>query len=127
VFLWREFDATKNSISMAAQVHYTHEELMNKNSGEKQEMLWRKGVNWNDFPSFFKRGTYVQRRTVFAKFSTADIEALPPKHNARKNPDVPVERTTYGAIEMPPFSKVTNRPQVIFDRELPKVEAEYEK
>src|ERR1700722_9495140 len=68
-FLWREFDATKNSISMAAQHYYSHKELMNKHTGEMQEMLWQKGVNWNDYPDFFRRGSYVQRRIVKTKAS----------------------------------------------------------
>jgi len=37
-FLWREQDATKNSISMAAQSVYSHSELMNKNGSDKQEI-----------------------------------------------------------------------------------------
>lgn len=40
--LWREKDATKNSISMAAQHYYSHKQLENKNSSEKQEMLHKK-------------------------------------------------------------------------------------
>lgn len=49
-FNWREQDATKNSISMAAQAFYSHKELMGKNGSQKQEMLFQKGVNWNDYP-----------------------------------------------------------------------------
>ena len=46
--LWREFDATKNSIQQAAHHHYSHKQLMNKHTGEMQEMLFQKGINWND-------------------------------------------------------------------------------
>ena len=63
VFVWREDDATNNSITMAAGAYYTDAELDRKHSGHKQEMLSQKGVNWDDFPAFFKRGTYLQRRT----------------------------------------------------------------
>jgi tRNA(His) 5'-end guanylyltransferase len=59
-FLWREQDATKNSITMAASAYYSHNELMNKNGSEKQEMLFQKEVNWNDYPTFFIRVSYVQ-------------------------------------------------------------------
>ena len=54
-FVWRDIDATKNSISMASQAFYSHKELNNKNGSEKQEMLFQKGINWNDYPAFFKR------------------------------------------------------------------------
>ncbi len=43
-FLWREFDAAKNSLSMAARHYYPHEALHKKTSAEMQEMLWQKGV-----------------------------------------------------------------------------------
>lgn len=113
-FLWRELDATKNAISMAAQHYYSHNELMNKNSSEKQEMLFQKGVNFNDYPSFFKRGTFIQKKTVVRKFTTTELDKLPEKHEARKNPNLEIERTDYLILDMPPFGKVKNRPQVIF-------------
>lgn len=112
-FLWREQDATKNSISMAAQSVYSHKELMNKNSSEMQEMLWQKGINWNDYPGFFKRGTYVQRQRRLTKFSVEELANLPPKHAARQNPDLEIERWVVGPIDMPKLSSVVNRVDVI--------------
>ena len=67
VFVWREDDATKNSITMAAGAHYSDRELDGKNSGVKQEMLWQKGVNWNDFPSVLQ----ARDATSSAERSTA--------------------------------------------------------
>lgn len=115
VFVWREWDATKNSISMAAQEHYSHKELHEKNGSEKQELLFHKGINWNDYPAYFKRGTYVQRRTVMKKFSAVELERLPPKHEARANPDLMVERSEIHILAMPPITSVENREAVIFD------------
>ena len=112
-FLWREQDATKNSISMAAQAFYSHKQLMGKNGSDKQEMLFEKGVNWNDYPSFFKRGTYVQRKRVVTPFTSEEIEKLPPKHNARKDPNYCVERWVIDDINLPPLSKVDNKIGVI--------------
>lgn len=60
-FLWRVQDAVKNSISMAASTYYSHKELMNKNGADKMEMLFVKGVNWNDYPRFFKEGSFFKR------------------------------------------------------------------
>lgn len=114
-FLWREMDATKNSISMAAHRHYSPKQLLGKNGKQKQEMLFQKGINWNDYPTFFKRGVFVQRRTKLTPFATEEIEKLPPKHEARANPDLIVERQEWVAIEMPPFRTVKNREDVIFE------------
>lgn len=121
VYLWREQDNFKNSISMAARCHFSHKELMNKNGSEMQEMLFSKGINFNDFPSFFKRGTFIQRKLSLRKFSTSELEKLPEKHEARKNPDLMVERTDYVQLDMTPFNKVSNRPEVIFNGEEPKL------
>jgi tRNA(His) 5'-end guanylyltransferase len=59
VFVWREDDAVKNSISMAAGAFYPDAELRGKNSAAKQELLFQKGVNWSEYPAAFKRGTYL--------------------------------------------------------------------
>lgn len=115
VFLWREWDATKNSVSMAAAAYYGHKELHGKNSADKHELLFQKGVNWNDYPAFFKRGTYVQRVTVCKPFSADELERLPPKHAARTNPAIVVERTEYRVLDIPPLGTVTNRDAVVFD------------
>jgi len=123
--LWRENDATKNSISMAARAHFSHKQLHGKNGGEMQEMLHGKGVNWNDYPPAFKRGTYFQRRKVVRAFTADEIGKLPKKHEVRTNPGLMVERTEVEQLDMPPFGKVVNRIGVIFHGEEPElVEAE---
>lgn len=114
-FLWREFDATKNSISMAARAHFSHKQLDGKHGGEMQAMLRDKGVEYNDYPAFFKRGTYIQRRKTTRKFTTDELDKLPPKHEARTNPDLVIERTDYVALDMPPLNTVKNRSEVLFD------------
>lgn len=118
-FLWRELDATKNSITMAASHYYSHKFLMGKNSSEKQELLHQKGVNWNDYPSFFKRGTYIQRKRVVTKYDPKEIENLPEKHAARKNPDLEVERWSIDRVDLPPMSKIKNKVGVILFGEEP--------
>lgn len=59
--LWRQQDASKNSIQMVAQRLYSHAELQGKNTGVLQEMIFQKGQNWNDFPTDCKRGAFVVR------------------------------------------------------------------
>lgn len=58
-FIWRQQDCTKNSISMAAQSQFSHKELHGKNGKEMQEMLFQKGINWNEYPWQFKRGRTI--------------------------------------------------------------------
>ncbi len=99
-FMWRQQDCVKNSISMAAQCYYSHNELMNKNSSEKQEMLFQKGVNWSDYPFRFKNGQTIVVRKVQTPFTTEELESLPPLHNARKNPSLTMERSVATKVDM---------------------------
>lgn len=62
-FLWRQRDAVRNSISMAAQAHFSHRQLHGVSTGRMQDMLWSEhGINWNDYPDGFKRGRVTVRR-----------------------------------------------------------------
>lgn len=63
-FLWRQRDAVRNSISMAAQAHFPHKRLHGVSSAGMQELLFaEEGVNWNDYPDGCKRGRVTVRRT----------------------------------------------------------------
>lgn len=118
-FLWRERDATKNSISMAASSFYSDKQLHKKTSSQKQDMLMEKGVNWNNYPAFFKRGVFIQRRIVEGLFTVEELESLPPKHQARIDPTLTVSRSRILQLDMPPFDKVINRGDVIFKGAVP--------
>lgn len=55
---WRQLDATRNSIQMVGQANFSHKELQNKSCNMIQDMLMtEKGINWNDFPVYQKRGS----------------------------------------------------------------------
>jgi tRNA(His) 5'-end guanylyltransferase len=60
-FIWRQQDATRNSIQMLAQSLYSQKELNGKNTSELQEMTFQKGKNWNDVETKFKRGSCVYK------------------------------------------------------------------
>ena len=61
--IWRQQDATRNSIGMASQALYSHKELMGVDTNQAQEMMFKKGVNWNDYPVRLKRGGVVRPTT----------------------------------------------------------------
>jgi len=112
-FLDREYATTKNSISIAAETLYSPNELKYKNGSEKQEMMFQKGVNWNDYPSFYKRGTYIQKKIKEDKLDIEDIELLPEKHAARQNPDMIIKRNVIVELDLPPLSKIKNKVDVL--------------
>jgi tRNA(His) 5'-end guanylyltransferase len=60
-FIARQQDATRNSISSAAQSLYSAKELNGKKTSDMQEMIFQKGINWNDFTPREKRGSIIRR------------------------------------------------------------------
>lgn len=80
-FLWRQQDATKNAISMAAQSMFSHHELQGKNSTQMQEMMFAsKGVNFNDYPWRFKRGVFARRARAERTLSAEQLAKIPEKY-----------------------------------------------
>jgi tRNA(His) guanylyltransferase len=117
-FLWRERDATRNAILGAAQCVTSHREMQGKDCSELQEMMFQKGFNFNDFPAFFKRGTFVRRVVEERTLTAEELDKIPERHR----PTGPVPRSKIVEIEMPPFGQVTNREAVIFDGAEPLLE-----
>ena len=89
--IWRENDATRNSILSVGQAMFSHKKLQGASCKQIQEMLFQeKGINWNDYSSDCKKGTYLRR--------------LPGR----------IEE-----IDMPPLSRIENAPDVIFNEAKP--------
>ena len=64
-FYWRQLDASRNSIQMVGQANFSHKELQYKSCKDIQDMLMtQKGINWNDFPTYQKRGSCVVRNKI---------------------------------------------------------------
>lgn len=63
--IWRQQDATRNSIEAVGQAYFSQRQLYKKNCDQIQEMLWaQKGINWNDFPADLKRGSCCTKQSV---------------------------------------------------------------
>ena len=64
-FIWRQQDATRNSILMVAQSLFSHGDIQGITcDGLQDKMFTERGVNWNDYPIPQKRGTCVIKQTV---------------------------------------------------------------
>lgn len=84
VFIWRQRDAMKNSVSAFAQHHFTRAALHKKNSRDRIQMLRTKGVEWEKLPSWQRWGTGAMRRNYIENDS---------------------QRSRWEPIEIPNFSK----------------------
>lgn len=119
--LWRELDATKNAIQMAASTLFSHRELMNKNTSQQQEMMWKKGVNFNDYPAFFKRGTYIKKVQIEKPLDPATLAKIPEDKRPEGNV---VFRSAMIELKLPPLNRIVNRVAVVFDSEKPALKSE---
>ena len=63
-FIWRQQDAVRNSISSVAQSLYSPKELHGVKTDGMQELIFQKGINWNDYDFRKKRGAVVGKVTV---------------------------------------------------------------
>lgn len=109
-FEWRELDAAKNSVNMAASAFYSHKALHGRRSPEKHEMLLEKGVNWASYPTHFKRGVFVRKVTVEKQLSEAELRRIP----ELRRPTGPVVRNAVQVVEFPRLSSVVNKVEVLF-------------
>lgn len=65
---WRQLDASRNSIQMVGQANFSHKELQHKTCNNIQDMLMtQKGINWNDLPTYQKRGSCCVRNKIIIK------------------------------------------------------------
>lgn len=95
--LWRQQDCTKNAISMAAHSMFSHKELQCCSGPVMQEMMWSiKGVNFNDYPSFFKRGVFARRVKEERILSPDQLEKIPEAHR----PNGPVLRSFVDEVDI---------------------------
>lgn len=73
---WRQLDASRNSVQMVGQAYFSQKELQNKSCNDIQDMLMtQKGINWNDFPTYQKRGSCCVRNKIAIESNgvTADV------------------------------------------------------
>lgn len=61
--IWRQQDATRNSIQSLAQSVFNHKELHGLSCDKLQDKLFKeRGINWNDLEVYKKRGTACYNR-----------------------------------------------------------------
>ncbi len=61
-FIWRQWDASNNSIQMVGQANFSHKELFRLNTNEIQEKMFKeKGINWDTYPTKYKRGVGIYK------------------------------------------------------------------
>lgn len=109
-FIWRQQDATRNSVSAVAQSLYSHRELDGKTSNEKQEMIFAKsGINWNDYPSRQKRGGIIEKveEEVYSPHAGVSKLGTGPGTSKRMQMAKFTVRSRWKVVECPIFTQGT--------------------
>ncbi len=94
-FRWRQEDAIKNAVSMAAQAHFSHEELHGLSGEKMQEKLFQeKGINFRtDYSDGERRGWVIHK-----------VAYLVPSDNpAFEGPGGHTLRNRWESVEAPEF------------------------
>ena len=94
---WRQLDASRNSVQMVGQANFSDKELHKKTTNQIQDMLMtQKGINWNDFPTYQKRGSCCIKEVYYV---------------GKNGEEVPVEDSNK--------DDVTKRSRWIIDEDIP--------
>lgn len=101
VLVWREHDAIKNSTMALAIERVGHHRTLGKHTKEQLELIKSTGDDWDKYPEWARRGTYLRRVSVEQKFTADELESLPPRHTARTNPDFVFTRNVVKELEIP--------------------------
>lgn len=114
-FLWREQDASKNAISMAARSMFPHKQLQGKSSQEMKEMMFHEhGVTFQNYPGEFRRGVFFVRREEERALDWSEREQIPKPWRPAEGQVVMLNRVE--RIVLPDrFSTVTNREEFLFE------------
>ncbi len=94
--VWRQMDASRNSITMAAQAYYSHKQLHGVGTSRKLQMLTDKGITWNDYNPHFKRGIFAKRFKYDHTLSEVELSKIPEVHR----PTGPVIRSKVMSFEL---------------------------
>lgn len=99
-FIWRQQDAVRNSIAMAAQACFSPKQLHGKSAGDMQEMLFSEhGINWDGYPVGFKRG-----RAVLSETTTESLQYVDRRTGETRSVEG-VEHRAWTVVEPPTFTQ----------------------
>ena len=116
--VWRQKDALRNAVQGAARIAFSHKQCQDKSNIELMDMLSGAGVNFSDYPDFFKYGTFVRRVKKLIELTPEQMEKIPEKHR----PTGPVERTVIEEVKIADLGLAQNKIAVVFEGKTPTYE-----
>lgn len=119
VVLWREADAIRNSSNTRGQEFLSPKAMHGLSARDVREWLAANGHAWGMLSETRKFGSAIARRMRSTPFAADEMESLPPKHAARVNQSLCIERNVYEPVTLPLRWTCANPVEVIFDGAMP--------
>lgn len=110
--LWREIDARKNAVSLAAQSKYNHKTLQGVSQNDMIDMLLSIGVDFEKYPRIFRVGTFVKRKSVEKVMSKQELLNIPVKY--RPDTNLKIRRTIVDIVDIPSFREYPYKLDLVF-------------
>lgn len=90
---WRRKDGFRNAVSAIAREYFSDKQLHKKSRKDQIRMLSERGVDiFSKYQYHNIDGSIFVRELCLRKLTIEELESLPPKHNARINPNIEFER-----------------------------------
>jgi len=112
---WRETDARKNAVSMAARAQFSHRMLDGKSTQQMKAMMAEHGYDFPSQPEGFRRGTFLRRIIETRPLTPEERAKIPEGHKVPAS----VKRARVVEVPMPHLSFVKNLAEVILHGEEP--------
>ena len=120
--VWRELDATRNSVSGFAQAKFSAKQLFKKNVSEMKQMLCDVGCNWHNLPDRSKYGAYFIPITSKKRLTVSQMEKIPPAQFKKIMIDsdgIVERRDVVRLVSVSSLLDVANRVDVLFNGKFP--------
>lgn len=118
-FDWRERDARRSAVSMAAHSLFAQRALDGKSTQDRKEMLAEIGIDFDThYPERFRRGAFFRRLKYLRELTPEELARIP----EGRRPTGPVIRSSVRLVEnVPPLALVENLVEFVFFNQPPVV------
>ena len=110
----RRRDTWRNAVQSVGHWRYGHRAMMGVKTREVARRLAEDGVGMERWDECHVRGVAIAKERVRRTYGVDEIERLPPRHQARNNPDLRVERTEVVEIVGPAYGDSEKAIDLIF-------------
>lgn len=108
--LWRQWDAFKNSVSMAAHAMFSNKDLHGKHTGDKINMMRDAGYEWHKLPMSHRSGSFFWKIEELKTLTSEELSNIPEQYR----PTAPVLRSVVKEHEIGRLTAIKNGTDVIF-------------